>query len=405
MSSIAVALAACFALVAPDDTAADAVTLKDGQVVRGEVDDAAPRGTVTLLVRRSWAREHLPEWADRWEAAEAPWVKRATDQRRQRLTTWRRERPSPPTGPDDRITPWIDGELERLGHADARSELLVAKLPMKDVRAVARAPKGHPRLLRLAWLSRIPAPEGMPFDELTEALEGRGLDVRSPAPVSVDALKPLTPETEWAWLVRRAATEALFDTGLRFVRYQGVVFAEPAEGQPLAPGDGLAALSALKDLLGENPTDPLTERLRGVAASGRVGAVVTRLDVSPDFAGVTVEMTLWVRQKPDRWAPAGSRSARVQTDGLGPDAGKDLADDPRVASAFRAVEALGLGTVPVEWKQRSLAVGAATRKALARVRTAANADLSALALPVLDTRKDAPRPKSGDRDAASPTPG
>ena len=114
---------------------------------------------------------------------------------------------------------------------------------------------------------------------------------------------------------------------------------------------------------------------------------MTKLDVAPDLSAVTVEMALWVRQGRDRWVVAGSRSARVRPDDLGPDAGKELADDPQVAAAFQVVEALGFGQAAQELKQRSLSIGAATRKALGEARAAANIDLARLALPVLDEEK------------------
>jgi hypothetical protein len=404
MSSVAVLMMACLGLVEPDpakanDTAADSVTLRDGQVARGEVVEPGPRGSMSLIVRREWAKTHLKDWEDRWEAAEAPHAARALAQRRERLESWKRERSRhAPEGPDDRISSWIDREIERLRDAGpaSKSPLLLVKLNRGDARSVSRAPKGLTRLIRLGWTSGFADPETLSVADLKNALEGRGFDLTSTRPVSIDALLPLQPESDAAWLVRRAATEVSFDSGLRFVRHAGLVLPEPASGQPLAPGTGLMAISALKDLLGDNPVDPLTARLREVSARGKVGAVVTKLDVAPDFATVSVEMTLWVRQAGERWIAAGSRSARVRPDELAPDAGNDLADDPQVALAFQAIEAIGLGSIPRDLKQRSLNIGAATRRALGQARTLAEADLSTLALPVRD------QPKERERAPARP---
>src|SRR4051794_15635969 len=83
MSPMAVVAAALLGLIGPE-SASDVVTLRDGKAVRGEVVEPSTRGVVTVLVRRFWARANLPEWAERWEAAEAPAVKRATAQRRER---------------------------------------------------------------------------------------------------------------------------------------------------------------------------------------------------------------------------------------------------------------------------------------------------------------------------------
>ena len=397
--SAAFGLAACLVLPGPADneTAADVITLRDGRTLAGELIEPWNPGSVGLYVRRDWVRKNLPDWADRWEAADAPLNRRAVLQRRERLEAWRRDRVVDAPDKEDRITPWIDRELTRLrGGGDAgHSRLLVARLTRNDVRSVSRTTQGLSRLLRLGWLSGFPAPETMSVGDLKDALEGRAYDVSEKTPVPIDALLPPRVEADSAWMIRRAATEVSFDAGLKLIRHQGLVMSETEPGQLLNAGGAMAGLSALKELLGENPGDPLIERLRGFEKRGRVGALVTKLDVAPDLSGVSVEIALWVRQGPDRWTPAGSRSSRVRPEELGPDAGKDLADDPQVARAFQLVEALGLGQAAQDLKQRSLSIGAATRKALGLARTAANADLARLALPVLDAPREA-KPADGD---------
>jgi hypothetical protein len=405
MASAAVGwiVGACLGLAGPDapasrpghGLAADSVTLRDGKNLLGVLIESAPRGSTWLYVRRDWARQHLPDWARRWEAAEAPRVKRAVAQRRDRLAAWRRERGAPPKpAAGDRVSIWIDREIARIDAGEAAtSTLMEVRLNRGDVRPPGRPARGASRLLRLGWLAKLPNPEAMKIDALKDALEARGLDPTAPAPAPVDKLLPQAPETDATWLVRRAATEVSFDPGLRFIRYEGVVLPEPEPGQPPAPGEGagLLALSAIKDLLGENPEDPLLPRLRQIEARGRSGAVVTRLQLEPDFSRVTAEIVLCVRQAPGRWVPAGSRSARVMATDLGPDAGNGLAEDPQVSLAFRIVEAIGLGGVTPEMKRRALGLGAASQRALGLARSAAQADLSALELPVRDAPAPAPR--------------
>jgi hypothetical protein len=361
---------------------ADVVTLRDGSVVRGEVIEPPSRGgTLTLLVRREWARRHALAWLERSEKAAAPGLTGAVNQRRERLNAWKRERK---TDPGDRIRDWIDAELVRLQNVDAEpSPLIAARLSRGEVRTLTRPPAGQSRLLRLAWVAKLPDPESKAADDLSESLQGRGYDPSSKTPVALDALLPVPSETESAWLLRRAATEVTHDSGLRFLRYAGMVIPEPAPGQGLNLAGGLDAVAALKGLLGENPTDPLPPKLREVEGRGRIGAVVTSLDIALDQSAATVEMSLWVRQASGRWVATGSRSSRVRPGDLGPDAGDDLAADPQVAMAFKVVEGLGLGTLDPDLKRRSLGMGAATRKALGQARSAAEADLAALALPIL----------------------
>src|SRR5260370_7284774 len=155
----------------------------------------------------------------------------------------RRERAAAPAPAqpqaDDRITPWIDRELDRLKDKDAgdRPEwpLMVVKLNGGEVRAVTRGPKGKSRLLRLAWLARLPDPEGMRVEDLKEALEGRGFDTSATSPVAIDALRPPPLETDAAWQVRRAATEVAFDPGLRFPRYPPPAPPHPPPPHPPKP--------------------------------------------------------------------------------------------------------------------------------------------------------------------------
>ena len=267
------------------------------------------------------------------------------------------------------------------------------RLPRSDVQGLDRRPAGTERLLRLAWLCKLPEPESMPLDELRDALEARGfaLDAGGRSqPVAIEGLLPLAPEPEPVWLARRAASELAIDPDLRFLRFQDTVLPDTGTGG-LPGGVGLStAMSELKRLLdpdqGER-TDPLLEKLKGVANRGRAGAVVTRLQIAEDMSNVTVETALWIRNG-DRWAPFGSRTATVRPDELGAEAGKGLAADPQIQGAFKVVESLGLGSIPADLKERSLRIGAATEKALGMARSAFNEDLQALALPVEEAGKD-----------------
>jgi hypothetical protein len=372
------------------DSAADVLTFRDGKVVQGQVVDSDRRGPLLILVRRTWAEANLPDRAAAWEKAEAPITQRAEAQRRERLTAWKRERrPNPADG--DRITPWIDRELARLERRDvpSKSYLMVVKVSRTDVKALTRKSRAANRMLRLGWLSDLPDIETMPQADLSQALEGRGFSPQAATPVSIDLLLPAQLEDEARWLVRRASTEVVNDPGGRFLRYQGLVMAEPAPGEaPPAAASLGAAIGTIKELLGEAPVDPLPGKLRELAGQGRVGAVVTRLQLSPDLASVMVETTLWVRSG-ERWNPAIVRSSTIRPDDLPANAADGIADDPQVKAVFGVVESLGLGEVPPELKRRSLNVGAATRKALGQARGALDQELNSVALS-LEPPRDRP---------------
>jgi hypothetical protein len=363
-----------------DATAADAITLRDGKVVLGQVVEPAPRGKVLVAVRRAWAEAHLPEWAKRWEAAEAPAIKRARAQRLERLRDWRRER-EPNADRDDEVLAWIVAEIDRLGQqGDEPPPLMLVALNRSDVRAVSRRPKDAARMLRQGWRGRFKDVEEMPVADLKSALEGRGFALSDVDPAPLDPLLPIPIETDRRWLARRAATEVQHEPALRFVRHQGLVLPEGT------PGEGAAlktAASALATLLGgDQAGDPMTPHAREAAARGRVGLVVTRLDMAPDFSRITVDATLWVRTGPDRWEPAFAHPVTVRPADLRADAGDALAADPQVQAAFRVFQGLGLGDLPPAVKQQSLNVGAACRQAMGTAKSELAKDLDALALPV-----------------------
>jgi hypothetical protein len=361
-------------------TAADSVILPDGKVVLGQLLESDRRGPVLMVVRRDWARANLPDRLAAWEQSEAPVVRRAEAQRRERLTAWRRDRA---TGPDggERINAWLDGELARPVNPEAKSSLLVIRLTRTEARTVSRKSRKDQRMLRLGWLSDFPEVETMTREDLAQGLDGRGFATDLETPVSLEPLLPPQPEDEARWLVRRAATEALNEPGGRLIRFQGMVMPEPEAGQAPPAGASLnAAVGAIRELLGEAPPpDPLPSRLNELARQGRSSAVVTRLELAADFSAAAVETTLWVRSG-NRWYPADSRSVSVRPEDLPAGAGDGLADDPQVQAAFGLIGSLGLGEVAPDLKRRSLAIGGATRKALGEAKGALNRDLETVAI-------------------------
>jgi hypothetical protein len=373
-------LAVCLPVQARLESAADRVELRDRSIVLGQVLEPAPPGKLVLAVRRAWVKEHIPSLLKTWERQEARWVQRARDQRLDRLRTWKRERPVAAGAAADPLADWIDAEVRRMevGPREPTS-LMAVELDRGQVRRLVRQPVERARMLRQAWRGGLPDPETRPVDELKDQLEGRGFALSEVDPAPIDALLPLPFENDARWLARRAATEVARETGLRFVRYLGVVLPEGAN----ADGTGLAgaAVTALKGLLGDEPqVDPLASKLTDAARRGRVGVVVTKLDMAEDLSTVTVESALWVRTDADRWAPAVVRPATVRVRDVSDDEARPLGGDPQVQAAFRVAEALGLGDVAPELKQRSLTMGAATRRALGQAQAALARDLDALAL-------------------------
>lgn len=380
---------------APEAAVADRLTLRDGGVARGLVTSAVPgaRGGVEMLVRRDWAQANLPSWFKTWDRAAQSAAKPALAQRKSRLKAWRQERAA--NAPqNDPIVAWIDQELIRLDDAksSAQTPLLAVRVPRSDVRELVRQPKSSGRLLALGWLCGLKDVEAAPIADLQLSLEGRGFLTEGDALPSLDRMLPVVSEPDARWLARRAATELAVDPDLRFIRYQGLLLPDTKLGQPLAVGglDASAAIGEIAKLLDPNAAeaDPLAPALEKLAARGRSGAAVTRLEIAPDMSHVTVESALWVRG-PRGWVAWGSRTATVRPEDVDAGVEQNIAGDPQVQAAFDIVEKLGLGAIAGDLKQRSIKIGAATSKALGIARGEFNQELDALALPVLE---QAPEP-------------
>jgi len=385
-------------LAGPEPSAADAVTLRDGSVVLGSVLAPGPHGDgmvgpmrlkmLLMIVRRKWVEAKLPARAAAWERVEIVGVKKARAQRVERLKAWRQER-RPGDDREDRIGAWIDGQLAGLKDRAAipLSQLMQVEIDLREVKSITNKPGHH--LLLLGWRCGLDGAEEMAPADLKAAVEGRGFVADRIEPVALDDLLPMTAEPEDRWLARRAATEVVYEPGLRFIRYQGLVL---PEGEVGAAPDALGALGAIKGLVGDQPAeDPMLGKAREVAARGRVGLVETALEMAADFTEVKVVSTLWVRHGRDDWKGVDKRPATVRPDELKPEAGEELAADPQVKAAFGIVEGLGLGAVDPGLKGRSLKVGAASRRALHQAQGALDADLQEWALPVGDAPKPAAR--------------
>jgi len=386
------------ALAGPEPSTADAVTLRDGSVVLGSVLAPGPhglwplapglQGKLVMIARRKWVAAKLPARSATWERAEGLKLKQARAQRVERLKAWRQERKAGAEG-DDRIGAWIDAQLAELkdGTKIPPSRLMQLTIDIREVKSIGHS--GRRRLLLLGWRCGLDGTEEMAPADLKAAVEGRGFLVDGTEPVTLDDLLPMTAEPEDRWLARRAATEVVYEPGLRFIRYQGLVL---PEGEVGAAPDALGALGAIKGLLGDQPAeDPMLGKAREVAARGRVGLVETALEMAADFTEVKVVSTLWVRHGRDDWKGVDKRPATVRPDELKPEAGEELAADPQVKAAFGIVEGLGLGAVDPGLKGRSLKVGAASRRALHQAQGALDADLQEWALPVGDAPKPAAR--------------
>jgi hypothetical protein len=358
-------------------SAADRILLSDGDVILGQVLDNGPPNLLRLVVRRDWAREHLPDRLAYWEKLEATRARRARAERLGRLQAWRQERQAPA---DDPLAAWLAQQiltLEGAGPTEV-NPLLVVEFARSQVRQVSRRPRQVAAHLRQAWRASLPDPESRPLADLLPALEGRGFAIAGNDPAPIDDLMPLQVESDPRWLLRRAATEVSREPALRYVRFGGLVL--PQEEGGAAPAIDPQALLGplLGELAGQPQADPLAAVQERLETQGRAGLLLTELQIDPDGRTIRAEASLHVRLRPGHWVRAIVRPIETRTDQLPPEAAAPLAGDPRIQGLFRAVEGLGLGDRLPDLR---LAGGAAL-DAIGRARAALQHDLDALALPI-----------------------
>jgi hypothetical protein len=399
-------------------TVADRIVLRDGKDLLGQLVESSNDGLLTFVARRDWVRQTLPDWAGAWEAAEKETVAAALQQRHERLVAWRRDRPAD-SASGDRVTRWLDRELSQNAGRGSPPTLMAIRLERDDVSAIERRTDWAAQVLRAAWLLGLANPETIAPGTLKELIAGRGMNFAGDPTIAIDQLLPPLLEREDHWLLRRAATEVLNDTGLRFIGFGGNIVPEPIPGQPLDPSAGIAlvegvikdvlgagrvnslplgigglaargrsmlpipipgntvdlatgvrlAEGAVRDVLGAGVADPLHLKLGAVAARGQAGMILTRIVLSADLATASAESTLFYYNG-SNWDRAVWRSQSLEVGSVPPIVTKLVGADPQVKAVMNLIDSIGGGFVTPEMSERGLAVGTTVGGAVVLARTA-----------------------------------
>ncbi len=373
-----------------DAPASDEIVLKDGKELLGQIVDGS--GGSIVIARREWLKTNLSDQMAKWEEAERTQTGMAREQRYRRLQAWRQERPSV-AAPGDRITPWLDHELSKAGGSDTPPILMVIQLGKGEATSVQKRGDQAARALRAAWILGLPEPETSPLATLTDSIAGRGTTIEADDPVYIDSLLPPAIEDDDRWLLRRAATEVLNDEGLRYIRFGNTVLPEPVPGQAPDPTLGPKLVEGtIKDVLTGGRVDPLPDRLRSVADRGRVGMMVTRIDIAADFSAVAAESTLYCRGE-GGWDRAAWRQANVRVGEVPPFVMNMVASDPQVKALLDFVDAIGGGLVSPQMKQMGLSIGTSAGGAAVMARSALTRSLLGVAFD-LEAKKASQTTKS-----------
>jgi hypothetical protein len=356
--------------------AADKIVLRDGKDLLGQVVDA--KSGLIVVARREWVHTNLPERLAKWEDAERAGMATAVEQRHRRLESWRRDRPTV-AAPGDRITPWLDRELVKGSGNEEQLPLMIIQLGKGEATNVQRRADQAGQALRAAWLLGLPDPESSPLATLADSIAGRGTTLEADDPVAIDSLLPPSVESDDHWMLRRASTEALYDEGLRFIRFGNTILPEPVPGQvPDATLGPKLVEGTIKDVLTGGRADPLPDRLRAVAERGRVGMLVTRVEIAADFGSVAAESSLYYRGQ-GGWDRGGWRAATVRVGEVPPFVMNAVASDPQVKALLDFVDSIGGGLVSPEMKQRGLSIGTSAGGAAIMARASLTRSLIGLA--------------------------
>lgn len=358
--------------------AVDVVLLKDGTRLLGAMVSRDSDGTLTVAVQREWLKKHAARTYRTAVQNEQRRIAEAPQKRLQRIREWVQEA----AGKRD-LLPFLKSELARLEKVRAKpqataaakqKQLILVRLPGKDVKSGYRQPTAHRRVLLLAWRERLKDIERRSALDLAQELRKSGKRIDG-KPVDLTGRLPKSAfESDAQWAARKAIVE--FDR-LKRLRFQGTgdVLVQ-AGGDATKPADLSQVFSSLlqaqmnqllQEALGNGvaprrkKADNALQKAVNTAESEKVaGFRVTR--VKPDLSAkrITVEESFLARMPDGTWKTVWSHRETIDAAQKRADIEKRIKNDERVKQALALVKGLGLGA---NEKQIETAVrfGAATQ--------------------------------------------
>jgi hypothetical protein len=394
-------LAGSFLLLGPESTfaqrkkgltrfAADMVTLKSGERLRGALLGEQPDGTVSMAVQRKWLEKNEAEMYRTVTETEAQAAARQSTQLRDRLRRWIDEQADANT-----LVAFLETELDRVDEQVDRlndrpggglgTQFVMLSLPKNRLDFWFAQPPENRRVAGLAWSERLADVETREVGDLIEELKSKRIDPERDTFRLTDRV-PGRAQSDREWAARQAIVE--FEYGKR-VEFQGMgsTLLRTGTGAKKIGMEQMLAemlpqllqsqltnqLGGLSDLLnepglgGNRPKAPaprkpdLSKAIEAARQEKVRGFRVTQLELNINQKVARVVGSFVARMPDGEWVTVWSETVNGDATQARPELRERIEKDPQVAGVLKTVKGLGLGIE--QQLGTALQFGAATMEA------------------------------------------
>lgn len=370
--------------------AADMVTLKSGERLRGALLGEQPDGTVSMAVQRKWLEKNEAEMYRTVTATEVQDATRQSTQLRDRLRRWIAEQADA-----NALVAFLETELERVDAQVDRlndrpgegleTQFVMLSLPKNRLDFWFAQPPENRRVAGLAWSERLADVETREVGDLIEELKSKSIDPERDTFRLTDRV-PGRGQSDREWAARQAIVE--FEYGKR-VEFQGMgstLFRTGTGAKQVGMEQMLAEmlpqllqsqlanqLGGLSDLfnepgLGGNrpkasaPRKPdLSKAIQAARREKVRGFRVTQLELNINSQVAQVVGSFMARMPDGEWVTVWSETVNSDATQARPELRERIENDPQVAGILKTVKGLGLGIE--QQLGTALQFGAATMEA------------------------------------------
>ncbi|MBS0267136.1 MAG: hypothetical protein JSS02_34740 [Planctomycetes bacterium] len=364
------------------ELAVDVISVKGGPRLLGAVLGREENGQLAVAVRREWLAQTHPQLYDASQRDTLVQCEAALQTLRGRIADWRKARPA-----EGELAAFLKQEADRVeqdlqrlqaGRYQEPAPFLLLDFPQSRAERVVVQTAARRAVALAAWQVPLERVETRTAASLTQELKQRQL-----APVTdpdeLLLMLPVRPESESAWVARRALVEYQLRKPFDLQGTGDLVF--PVGEQAAGAQAGRLIEGVVKNLTGgglqgllDQALDPsarpqaagggaggekwLASASQAAAAADVSGFRVTRVDQNLEAQQVSVETRFVVRFSDGAWRTVWSHTEKGDTTKVRGDLEQQIQQDPQVRQVLEIVKAVGLGGD--EQVKLALRFGAAT---------------------------------------------